>query len=301
MLAADPILGYVHELPLGFLPLSGVHPILGSARPAGTAPVDVAVDPTDGTAFVAETGTSKIAKYDGAGALLGLLDDGLNPLDPHGLAIDSVGGVLFVADWAGNRVLSFDASSGARLQTLAGLDHPSGMAVDPVNHVLYVTEKLADKVSRFAYTPAPSCSPVPSVSAQPTVRVSLTCSDGAGEPITYAIASEPAHGDLSGLHPATGAVTYTRDAGYQGADSFGLVVKSVNGTGATATVSVAAIPAPPPVCAPQTLSTRYEVALPLALACTVSGGPVARYRIVKPPASGLLSEPNADGCRDLLA
>jgi VCBS repeat-containing protein len=55
--------------------------------------------------------------------------------------------------------------------------------------------------------------------------VSLTLHGESGDPgvtqvLTYAIVSGPSHGTLSGFNSATGAVTYTPTAGYQGPDSF---------------------------------------------------------------------------------
>jgi len=96
---------------------------------------------------------------------------------------------------------------------------------------------------------APSCQPVsaPAVAGQPTV-ITLTCTDAAGAPFTYAVTSQPAHGTLSGLDSAAGRVTYTADAGFAGPDGFGFQVTTADGT-ASATVTLT-VTAPPTVPAP---------------------------------------------------
>jgi hypothetical protein len=54
------------------------------------------------------------------------------------------------------------------------------------------------------------------------LQLSATDPDGdGGQPaVTFSIATQPAHGTLSNLNPATGAVTYTPNPGYNGPDSF---------------------------------------------------------------------------------
>ncbi len=57
--------------------------------------------------------------------------------------------------------------------------------------------------------------------------ITLTGDDGdtgVTQTLTFAIASNPSHGSLSGFNAATGAVTYTPDPDYNGADSFTFTV-----------------------------------------------------------------------------
>jgi hypothetical protein len=66
----------------------------------------------------------------------------------------------------------------------------------------------------------------------------LQGSDADGTPLTFAIATGPSHGTLSGLTPSTGYVVYTPTAGYTGADSFTFTVTSGGDTTSTATVGL---------------------------------------------------------------
>ena len=55
---------------------------------------------------------------------------------------------------------------------------------------------------------------------------------------TYAIGTPPSHGTLTGFDAAAGTLTYTPASGYLGADSFTFTASTVNGTSASATVSL---------------------------------------------------------------
>ena len=77
-----------------------------------------------------------------------------------------------------------------------------------------------------------------SIQQDTPVAITLTGSDPAGLPLTYRVASGPAHGTLTGTAPN---LFYTPNAGYTGADSFTFAVS--NGFLArTATVSIAVVP-----------------------------------------------------------
>jgi hypothetical protein len=66
--------------------------------------------------------------------------------------------------------------------------------------------------------------------------VQLQGSDADGTPLTFETLSAPTHGALSGLHAATGEVTYTPAAGYVGSDSFTYKVASGGDDSTTAKV-----------------------------------------------------------------
>ncbi len=68
------------------------------------------------------------------------------------------------------------------------------------------------------------------------VPVTLAAADPDGDPLTYAVASPPAHGTLSGTAPN---LTYTPAAGYTGADSFTFTASDGQATSAPATVALA--------------------------------------------------------------
>jgi hypothetical protein len=71
------------------------------------------------------------------------------------------------------------------------------------------------------------------------VAVPLTGSDPDGDAITYAVATQPAHGTLSGTAPN---LTYTPAAGYSGADSFTYRTSDGQAQSAAATVSITVTP-----------------------------------------------------------
>ena len=91
---------------------------------------------------------------------------------------------------------------------------------------------------------APACIAKSAETAFDTaVTVELACTDPEGDPVTLAIASQPAHGTLGAI-AAGNKVTYTPAAGYAGADSF--TYRATDGTAqsAPATVSLTVRPKP---------------------------------------------------------
>jgi PKD repeat protein len=99
--------------------------------------------------------------------------------------------------------------------------------------------------------------PIPPVCSAQSVSVvnatataiGLGCADGAGDSgdaLSYAVLAGPAHGTLSGLNAATGAVTYTPSGTYSGADSFTFDATDAQGTAVAATVSIVVAPQLPP-------------------------------------------------------
>jgi uncharacterized repeat protein (TIGR01451 family) len=73
------------------------------------------------------------------------------------------------------------------------------------------------------------------------VGVTLSASDVDGDALTYAVASGPAHGTLSG---SGASLTYTPAAGYSGPDSFTYTANDGQAASAPATVSITVTPAP---------------------------------------------------------
>jgi VCBS repeat-containing protein len=90
-------------------------------------------------------------------------------------------------------------------------------------------------------TPVPNNQSV--VTAENTaVTVTLTATDSDGDPLTYAVATPPAHGTLTPT--GNGAYTYTPAPGYYGPDAFTFTASDGTNTGGPATVSVR-VDAPP--------------------------------------------------------
>lgn len=77
------------------------------------------------------------------------------------------------------------------------------------------------------------------------VALVLPCTSGGGER-TFSIESQPAHGQISGLNPSTGGLTYTPDAGFSGADSFTFAARNPGATSAAATATIQVAPPTPP-------------------------------------------------------
>jgi DNA-binding beta-propeller fold protein YncE len=118
------------------------------------------------------------------------------------------------------------------------IEFPLSIALSPDGESLYSGDELAEVVNEFGRSSPPVCSDLRASTAYQTpATLTLECGDTDGEPVTIAIASEPAHGTLGPLNPA-GQVTYTPDAGYSGPDSFTFTATNGEGTSAPATASI---------------------------------------------------------------
>ncbi len=117
-----------------------------------------------------------------------------------------------------------------------------------------------------------------------SVDIALGASDVDGDALTYAVASAPVHGTLTGTAPD---LTYTSAANYNGPDSFTFAVNDGTATSAQATVSITVTPVNDlPTAVGQVLET-YDNA-PLAITLTgsdVETNPLT-YRIVSAPTAG---------------
>jgi hypothetical protein len=90
---------------------------------------------------------------------------------------------------------------------------------------------------------APVANPQSVATQQNTaVAITLSGSDVDGDTLTYAIATPPAAGSLSGAVPA---ITYTPNSGYVGSDSFTFIVSDGTLTSAPATIGITINPAGP--------------------------------------------------------
>ncbi len=97
-------------------------------------------------------------------------------------------------------------------------------------------------IGAYEFAP-PVCQPVAvTTHAGAAVPVTLSCTDPAGVTVTYATATGPSHGALSGLDTAGGKVTYTPASGFSGTDTFTYLATSVNGAASPATVSITVTP-----------------------------------------------------------
>src|SRR5205823_4897796 len=86
----------------------------------------------------------------------------------------------------------------------------------------------------------------------------LTGSDADGDALTFAIATQPAHGTVTGTSPN---FTYTPAADFNGSDSFTFTASDGAATSSPATISVTVNPVnDPPVAVPQSVSTNEDTA-----------------------------------------
>ena len=115
-------------------------------------------------------------------------------------------------------------------------------------------------IGAYEFVFPPICRPVAvSTASGQAVAVQLTCVDGAGAPLTYAIDTHPAHGSLGRIDASTGQLMYTPERGYSGLDSFAYHATSANGTAAKQTVSIAVI-APPAIKRLRVIPSRFAPA-----------------------------------------
>jgi hypothetical protein len=123
------------------------------------------------------------------------------------------------------------------------------------------------------------------VAANQSVRASsgtaaaiVLSSTGSGT-ITYAIATQPTHGMLTGTAPN---LTYTPATGYVGADSFTFTATNPGGS-STGTVSITVNPAPPIA---QAQSAVVAFNSPASILLTATGGGALAYSLVAMPTHG---------------
>ncbi|NLG28350.1 MAG: tandem-95 repeat protein [Chloroflexi bacterium] len=120
------------------------------------------------------------------------------------------------------------------------------------------------------------------------VGIVLTGSDpDAGDTLTYALQTAPAHGTLSGTAPN---LTYTPVANYFGGDSLVFVVNDgqENSVPATVSISVAAVN-DAPVASAQPVETAQDTAVAITLTASDVEGDALSYAVVTPPTHGALS------------
>lgn len=151
-------------------------------------PSDVAVDPSSGEAYVADTGNSAIESYGADGSSLSsfgtTLEASVGLNNPHGVVVDSSGD-LYVADSGNNRIVEIDSSgwvydswgwgvldglsqpehcstgynvskanpitcrAGIAGSGAGQLSNPTALAIDPANGDFYVADTGNDRIEEF--------------------------------------------------------------------------------------------------------------------------------------------------------
>lgn len=154
--------------------------------------------------------------------------------------------------------------SGACANAGPGLEGIYDPTVSPDGTAVYLPGYDGETLGVYRRETGPTCQATSGTTPyQTAATLTLRCTDNDGDPVNTAIASQPAHGTLQPIDPASGAVVYTPQARYSGPDSFTFAGSDgTNATGpATATIVVA-----PPVLKPSTGgSTRPKEASALKL------------------------------------
>jgi hypothetical protein len=130
--------------------------------------------------------------------------------------------------------------------------------------------------------------------------ITLTASDANGNPLSYTVISNPAHGTLNGIAPH---LTYTPTANFTGNDSFTFKANDGHADSNTATINITISAANlAPVADSQNVTTLRNTALSIKLTGSDGDSDPLTYAVVGQPISGTLSgaapnltyTPNAD-------
>jgi len=177
---------------------------------------------------------------------------------------------------------------------------------DPCNHLIFVQDvtnaPILPAFTKGVITVGPVVNHPPvardtswttSQNASNNVAYLPASDPDAGQVLTYAILSGPAHGATSGFNPATGALTYTPVAGYTGPDSLKFAVCD-NGSPAmcdTGTVRITVRPNATPVARDTSWTAIPDTPNNMAYlpASDPDAGQVLAYAILSGPAHGLTS------------
>jgi PKD repeat protein len=160
-----------------------------------------------------------------------------------------------------------------------------------VRATLQTTERAATPVLadiRISANMPPSAADAAAETKRDTpVAVTLQASDPEGDPLTYAVVDDPAHGTVS---LAGDLATYAPADGYVGPDSFTYKAKDADGESNLATVTITVVPGnTPPTAADQSVATPEDTPVAITLAGSDVDGDNLTYTIVTPPLHGVLS------------
>jgi len=167
-------------------------------------------------------------------------------------------------DYSGPDSFTFTASDGQASSAPGTIS----ITVTPVNDPPVATARLLT---------TPEDTPLP---------LTLTGSDPDGDILSFAVASPPAHGTLTGTAPN---LTYTPAANYSGPDSFTFTASDGQATSAPATLSLSVGPVnDAPVVTARSLSTPEDTPLSITLSGSDVDGDTLSFAVASPPAHGTL-------------
>ncbi len=128
-----------------------------------------------------------------------------------------------------------------------------------------------------------------SVSEDTPMNVTLSGEDSDGDPLTFIMAIEPLHGNLSEFNAYEGTLVYTPTPDYSGPDSFAFQVSDEYLVSEIGTVSIQVVPVNDPPQAFNQNITTAEQKLDVTLKAFDAEGDVLKYSMVTEPAHGILA------------
>ena len=149
-------------------------------------------------------------------------------------------------------VAGVNPGTGFAFTDTAGQAQFSYTGVAPGSDTITATQGSLSATAAITWTSAPPVNTKPVADAKSVVTdqdtpagVTLSGSDADGDALTFAVATPPANGTLSGTAPN---LTYTPNAGYFGADSFTYTANDGTESSDPATVSITVNEVPPDGC-----------------------------------------------------
>ena len=211
----------------------------------------------------------------------------------------AVGTLLTASDVEGDS-LTFTVVSGPAHGTLSGtapnLVYTPGLNYNGPDSFTFVVSDGTDSDTGtvdLTVTPvndAPAAIPQALATAEDTaLGIVLTATDVDGDAVTFAVASGPSHGSLSGTAPA---LTYTPGTDFNGTDGFVFVVTDPGGLTDTATVIITVGEGgtnDPPVAQDQSVTTDEDLGALVVLTATDVDGDGLAFTVDVAPAHGTLS------------
>lgn len=134
----------------------------GSAGGQFIYPADVAVNPSSGQVYVADSGNDRIQRFDSNGTFLGAWGS-RGSLDgqfygPQGVAVNPSSGDVYVADWNNDRIQRFTATGdflgawGTEGSDNGEFHGPFAVAINPSTGAVYVADSGNSRIQWFSST-----------------------------------------------------------------------------------------------------------------------------------------------------
>ena len=203
--------------------------ISGSGPGQFNSPNGVAVDPSTGDVYVADTENDRVQEFYSNGTPIGQFGTAGSGngefTDPEDVAVDPHTSDVYVTDAGNDRVETFESGGtyigqfGTSGSGDAQFNDPLGVAVDPNNSDVYVVDALNDRVDEFGQTGPLTLSGVPAnitTGATSTSGANVTYTPptaGGGDASTPSVTCTPASGSLFPIGTTTVTCTATDSDG----------------------------------------------------------------------------------------